>query len=226
MGEGIKNQDEVRRKALNVGYWASLAVAVFTMAFIVGLPLTFNFSPWEGINQYASAFKPIQLFTVIPSLFLASAFLIFSVCLHYYASNDKKIWSHLGIVFSLVYVIISTTNYLIQIITVAPSLLNKELDGLVMFVPGYSSSIFYALMGSYLYMTIAAFFMSAVFNGDKLGNAIKWLFICVGLSGILILVGVAMGISIIMPLSGVLWLVSLTTGTILVAILFKRELKK
>jgi hypothetical protein len=78
-----EEQYEVRRKSMHIGYWASIAVAVFTIAFIVSLPLTFNFSNWEGINQYASEFKPIQVFTVIPSILLASAFLIFSVCLHY-----------------------------------------------------------------------------------------------------------------------------------------------
>jgi hypothetical protein len=52
----------------------------------------------------------------------------------------------LGIVFSLVYVIISTANYLIQIITVVPSLTYGELDGLAIFVPRYSNSIFYVLM--------------------------------------------------------------------------------
>jgi len=220
------NQDPLRRKALKVGYWASISVAVFTIIYIIALPLTFNFSPWEGIDEYVDEFKPTQIFTVIPSILLASAFLIFSVCLHYYATTDKKIWSHLGIVFSLVYATISTANYLVQLLSITPSLLNNELDGVTIFVPGYSNSIFYALMGSYLYMTIAAFFMSALFSGGRLERAIKWSFVGVGLSGLLILVGGSTGISVLMPLSGGLWFISLTTGTILVARLFKRNLKK
>lgn len=225
MSQDITTHNDARKKALVLGFWTSIAVALFSFAYIVALPFTFNFSPWEGIYEYANEFEPIQMFTVIPSILLASAFLMFSVSLHYYASDDKKIWSHLGIVFSLVYVIISTANYLIQSVAIVPSLVNQELDGITIFAPGYPNSIFFALMGSYIFMTIAAFFMSAVFSGGRLETAIRWSFFGVGLSGVTILFGAFVGIPILMPLSGGLWFVSITIGTILVAILFRRLIR-
>lgn len=209
-------------KASKLGFWVALSVAVFTIVYIVALPLTFNFSAWKGIQDYAESFKSIQMFTVIPSILLASAFLMLSTCIHYYAPDEKKIWSHMGIVFSLVYAIICTTNYLIQIIAITPSLLNKELDGVTIFAPAYPNSIFFALMGSYIFMCIASFFISAVFTGGRLETAIRWSFFCTGLSGVTIIIGAFIGTFLIIPLSGGLWFISLTTGAILLAVLFRR----
>ena len=52
------------------------SVAVFTALFVIALITTFNFRTWNGIERYASEFKPIQLLTVIPSILLAISFLI------------------------------------------------------------------------------------------------------------------------------------------------------
>ena len=152
----------LRKKALHIGFWSAIAVTIFTVGFIVALPLTFlpNLSEWTGIEDYAKAFKPIQMLTVFPSILLASAYMIFTVSLHYYSENDKKIWSHLSIVFGLMYATISSLNYLIQIITVIPSMVNNQSNGLEAFVAGNSNSIFFALMASYFFMCLSTLFIS------------------------------------------------------------------
>ncbi|WP_029503643.1 hypothetical protein [Lachnoclostridium phytofermentans] len=89
----------------------------------------------------------------------------------------------LSIAFGLIYAIISTANYLIQIITVIPSLKNYQLDGLEILVAGNSNSIFYALMGSYLFLCISSFFIAFVFHKEKEQKAIRLLFFGAGLAG-------------------------------------------
>jgi hypothetical protein len=183
------------------------------------------FSKWSGIKAYAQAFKPVQMLTVLPSILLASSFVIFTVSIHYYTDEDNKIWSHLAIVFGLIYATISTINYLIQIITVTPSITNMQLSGLEVFVSGYPNSIFFALMASYFFMCISSLFIAFVFNNEKAQIGIRLLFIGTGLSGPLCLLGVFVETSIIMPLSAVLWFICLSTGSIKIAIYFRKLLK-
>lgn len=220
------NGDSIlKRKALILGFWSAIAVAIFTIAFVIALPLTFNFSKWSGIEAYAQSFKTLQMLTVLPSILLASSFVIFTVSIHYYADEDKKIWSHLAIVFGLIYATISTMNYLIQIITVMPSITNMQLSGLEIFVAGYPNSIFFALMASYFFMCISSLFIAFVFNKEKTQRGIRILFIGTGLSGPLCLLGVFIETSITMPLSAVLWFICLSIGSIKIAIYFKELLK-
>jgi hypothetical protein len=138
---------------------------------------------------------------------------------------EKKIWSHLAIVFGLVYATISILNYLIQIITVMPSITSMQLDGLGLFAAGYPNSIFFALMASYFFMCISSLFIAFVFNKEKSQNTIRLLFIGAGLSGPLCLLGAFVGTAVIMPLSGILWFICLSAGSIKVAVYFKKLLK-
>lgn len=133
------NTKTVARKMV-VG--TSVAVALFIILFVVALITTFDFSTWNGIEDYAKNFKPISLLTIIPSIFLAISYLMHSVSVHYLVDQDKKLWSHLAMNFGLVYLTISLANYLIQSITVMPSIMNGSLTGLEKMVSGYPNSIF------------------------------------------------------------------------------------
>lgn len=217
----------IKRKALILGFWSSLVVIATMVGFIAALPLSFmpNLSLWNGIEVYAVDFKPVQILaTVIPSLILASAYVIFTVCIHYYAEGDKKIWSHLSIAFGLMYAVISTANYFIQIITVIPSIESEELNGLEVFVAGYPNSIFYALMASYFFMCVSALFAGFVFNNQKGQREIKWLLIIAILAIPLCVLCMLLGLDVLMPLAGALWFVCLTLGFIKIAVHFRKEI--
>lgn len=215
----------LRKKALQAGFWSGIAVAIFTIAFIVALPLTFlpNLAEWTEIGGYAETFKPMQMLTVFPSMILASVYMIFTVSIYYYSENDKKLWSHLSIIFGVMYAAISSLNYMIQIITVIPSIVQNQTTGLEAFVAGNSNSIFYALMASYFFMCISALFISFVFSyKDKEQKIIRILFMGTGISGPLCLLGIV--VPIVMPLAGVLWFVCLTWGSIMISIYFRKLL--
>lgn len=216
---------ELRKRPLQLGFWSAIAVVIFTVGFIVTLPLTFlpNLSGWLGIEAYAKTFSPVQMLTVFPSILLASAYVIFTVSVYYCSEAEKKIWSHLAIVFGLIYATISSMNYLIQIITVIPSMVNHQPNGLEAFAAGNPNSIFYALMASYFFMCISALFISFVFNyKDKEQKIIRILFLGTGISGPLCLFGAA--VPILMPAAGVLWFTCLTLGSIKTSMYFRKRL--
>ncbi|WP_122646536.1 hypothetical protein [Enterococcus mediterraneensis] len=203
---------------------SSIAVAIFAVLFIVLLAFTFDFAEWKGIVNYQNAFHPIQMLTVVPSMLLAISYVVFVSGLHIYASGNKKIWNQLALSFGLLYAGISIANYLIQLVTVIPSVQNGMTEGLTLLVSGYSNSIFYALMASYFLMCISLFFAAFVFSKeDKNYKWIRRLFVCSALAIPLFLVGVAFDIAIIMMLGAMAWLIGATVGMFALGACFHRE---
>ena len=111
----------IKKISAKIAACSAIAVAVFTLFLVIALITTFDFEVWKGIEVYAKNFKPLNLMTIIPSILLAISFLIFCVSIHYFVADERKIWSHLAMNFGLVYIVISMANYLIQLITVMPS---------------------------------------------------------------------------------------------------------
>lgn len=141
---------------------------------LITLIFIFNMEPWSGIENYELIFKPSFLYTVYPSILLAIFFIVFNVSVFYYANEDKKVWAHLAMNFGIVYSTISITNYFIQLISIMPSVMNKNINGLDIWVSGYPNSIFFALMASYFLMCLSLFFTAFVFEDKRIRF---WLFL-------------------------------------------------
>lgn len=192
---------------------SAAAVAILIILFCVSLIVTFDFSEWNGIDNYQSNFRPVQMFTVVPSLLLAIAYTIFVSGLHSYASKSKKVWSQLALSFGLLYAGISIANYLIQLITVIPSVQNGETEGLALFVSGYSNSIFYALMASYFFMCISLFFAAFVFERHKKHEkTVRRLFVCSALAIPFFLTGAIFNVAPIMMIGAICWIMGAIVG--------------
>src|SRR5512143_1862703 len=92
----------------------------------------------------------------------------------------RRNWSHLGIALTLIYALMASINYILQLTVVRPSIVNKETDGLAMFVMGNSHSIFWALASTYVFMNLAMLFAAPVLHGGRLERWIRWMFIANG----------------------------------------------
>jgi hypothetical protein len=179
---------------------------------------------WTGIETFLAAFQPIQMLPVIPSLILAQAFTALMVSIHYYASEDRKIWSCLGLAFTLIYATMALINYMVQLLPVWRSIANHERDGLAMFVLGNPHSIFWALAYSYFFMNLAMLFSAQVFGGDPLRRRIRVLFVLNGLSGSVTLLSAALDSPPIYLLGSlVVWCPIFTLAAAYVALLFRRQ---
>jgi hypothetical protein len=217
-----------------IGFWSAVLTTLSSCAYgiavivymVSSLPsLTSSQSPgWSGIEPFLAAFQPIQMLPVIPSLILAPAFTALMVSIHYYASEARKIWSCLGLAFTLIYATMALMNYMVQLLPVWRSLANNETDGLAMFVLGNPHSIFWALAYSYFFMNIGMLFSAQVFGGDPLRNRIRLLFILNGLSGLVTLFSAVLDSPPIYLLGSlVVWCPIFTLAAAYVALLFRRQ---
>lgn len=214
--------DKAKRITMKMVIISSISVAIFTVFFVIALITTFNFNTWNGIESYADGFKPIQLLTVIPSILLAVSFLIFCVSVHYLSHYNQKIWSHLAMNFGLVYITISLANYLIQLITVMPSVMSGSLNGLEKLVSGYPNSIFFALMGSYFFMCISLFFEGLIF---KKGIRLLLFIASIGCIAFFI-VGAIFSNTVFFIIGAISWIGGTVIAMILISSYYLKELKQ
>ena len=242
-GERI-SQDQVKGETTpsvitisKIGLWSAVLTAIFSIGYglaviavLVSSLGTLSTTPsqgWAGIDSFLATFQPIQMLPVIPSLFLAPAFTALMVSIHSRAAEDKKIWSRLGLAFTLIYAAMAATNYMIQLLPVWRSIDNGEADGLAMFVLGNPHSIFWGLAYAYIFMNLAMLLSAPVFAGSPLEKRIRLLFILNGVSGVFTVASVFLDSPPFYLLGSLIfWCPVFTAAAVSVAAFFKRILRE
>ena len=169
-----------------LGFYSSILTAIIAAIFFLAGILTparsGPFAPAANSITYpytnVAAFIPNDYLWLYPGILLAMIFVLLMACIHFYASNDKKIFSQIGLSFALIYAAVVLIDYFIQFTMVIPSILSGETAGLSLFTQYNPHGIFIALEGlGYFMMSVALLFTAAVFTGGRLERAIRWLFV-------------------------------------------------
>jgi hypothetical protein len=197
------------------GFWSAALVTAETILFFISLAL-----PNENL-----------MFT--SSFLLAPTFVAMMVSIHYYAPEEKRIWSHLGISLATIYAVMCALSYYIQLTVIQNNTLRMTEDVLqpFVFIPG--TPLFAQDMLGYVFMCAATLATGFVFPGGKLESWIKWLFI---LNGVLFILPTLIVPALPLPVNeagtgvgnkvgvyaNMLWSVYFTVTAGLVTLLFKR----
>jgi hypothetical protein len=208
-----------------LGFW-SACIMVILVAFIdAGMILSTIMFPMTTINSieaYASSFNSLQMLPFVPSLILAPIFVVFVLCLHHYAPDDKKVLSQLGFSFAIICAAVLSFHYYIQLTVVQQGLLNNELSGLWQFAAPNPHSFFWALAAlGYGFMGMALLSIAPIFKENS-ERSIKWLFIANGIIGLAFLVGNSFDIFVVNILVSFVWGVLFPIVCALVARNFRR----
>ena len=76
------------------------------------------------------------------SLCIVIPFLLEILALHYVTPIEKRFWSHAALLFTLIYAVFVTANYVVQLATVIPMTLKGEADTIAVLVQ-YPHSLFW-----------------------------------------------------------------------------------
>jgi hypothetical protein len=196
----------MRTQTINrLGFWSALPAFVFSLTFVIGALAGFP-KPWD-------VYIPIGA-----SLLLALFFVVLMVAAHYAVENDKKIWSHLGIAFALLYAALVSIVYVTWIFVVEPHVLRGEADkvALLVFAPGSFLQILDGL--GYSLMMVAAFFTGFAFSNRGLERWIRWAGIANGVFAIPVFLSYVYYSFIL----GVWWGITIPAFVLLLAIYFRR----
>jgi hypothetical protein len=197
----VASDRNIPRSVSQIGFWSAVLATLFGTGYGISVVVmmistlatgTDTPSEWDGIETFIASFQPVQMLPIFPSLLLAPTFTALMVCIHSYAIEEKKIWSHLGLAFTIIYATMASMNYMVQLIPVWRSITNGETDGLAMFVLGNPHSIFWALAYAYIFMNLAMLFTAQVFWGTPLEKRIRLLFILNGVSVVASLVSLVL----------------------------------
>ena len=204
-----------------IGFWSAILSSIFSIIYIIG-----QLAEWLGWlgskGGPESASTPLGLVVLLtPSLFLGSSFLVLMVSVHYYAPEDKKIWSHIGILFATIYAALISINYFVQLTLVTPHLMRGEVESVrfLLFTP-FDSFLYSVDILGYSFMSMATLFAAFVFAAGGLERTVRWFLIANGL----LLPFIALQNyyhPLIWPAS--LWAITFPGATISLAFLFKKN---
>lgn len=204
------------RSSIQLGFWSS--VVVTSMLIVFPLSLAFD---WSLDVAYGSSFL------------LAPAFVAMMVSIHRYAAPDKKVWSQLGLSFAIIYAVMCSLTYYVQLTFVKNNYLPiaDEAVAPFVFIPG--TPIFAQDMLGYVFFCLATLAAGFAFTGGKLEAWIKRLFV---LNGVLFAVPTLILPALTMPVNAagtgvgnqvgdyanIVWSFYVAIATGLTAVVFKR----
>ena len=198
---------------LKIGFWSSLGTTMFALIYIVPQLII-------GIDMPES--KNDLFWILIPSMFLALSFLIMMVSVHYYASEDKRLWSQIGMLLAVAYFVFVNIVYFTVLTVTLPHTLNGDSASveLLRYVPKSFLTGIDAL--GYTSMSLATLFAAPVFFGSKLKKWIRIFFIANGIISPIIL---STQVYPLMAYAGATWILTMPLSSFLFMLLCYREMK-
>ena len=165
---------QISPSAKVVGFWSAVLATVFSLMYVVG-----QLAEWLGwLGSQGGAESSSTLLGLIvlltPSFFLGATFLVLVVSIHQLASPDRKIWSHITVVFGTAYAVLISIVYYVQLTLVAPRMASGRIEGIevFLFVP-FDSFLYSVDILGYSFMSVATLFAARVFTGNGLERVVR-----------------------------------------------------
>jgi len=232
--------DNFKQITNRFGYYFSIAMTVITLITfgfaMTAVPISGAFCPGDCIeypyldtlNQYPKDFLWMYF-----AIFLTIVYVGFIVSIHYYASNEKKIFSQTGLTFSIISTVILAGAYFIQSSVIPASLMNGETEGVPMLIQYNPHGIFVVLEElGYIMMSLSFLFIAFVFTDkSRIEKIIRWIFILAFILTIISFTIITIQHGIVrkdrfeVAVISIDWLVLIING-ILISLVFKRVLKQ
>jgi hypothetical protein len=198
--------------AARLGFWSAVVATGASLAFsVASVPVLLGAvtPPWADV------------LTLVPSLVLAPALLVVLVCVQETAPADTKIWGHLAVVFSGIYVALVCTVYTVALSVVEPLIVSGQAAqaGLLSIDPG---GVLNAIDGlGYTFLCLATLCAAPLFSGDRLRRSIRWLLIANAAAAVPILLTYFVDRAFIV-LAGPVWTMAICGAAVSLAVFFRR----
>lgn len=155
-------------KVSDIGYWSGIAAFAAVVAYdvvqILQIVGVLHF-PMDEILIYGTS-----LCIVIP-------FILVMLSFHYLTVKDSQFWTHAALIFTVIYAVFVTANYVVQLATVIPAKLNES-AGAIYILEQTPHSMFwnYDAIG-YISMGLATLFAIPALNNQGFERWVRWSFI-------------------------------------------------
>jgi hypothetical protein len=180
---------------------------------------------WQGIEVYASTYQLIEFVPQTIGLLTIPALLLMFISIHLYGAERCRIWSLAGLLFAAAYAGMLGALYFIQVGVLLPALRSGNWQGLEQFALANPRSVAWGLNHfAWSLLGVALFFMAWIFEGDRLEQWIRWLFLLNGLANMLLIPAFAFDIAALtLGIALVSWVIALPVTAVLVGLLFRKN---
>ncbi len=199
------------------GFWSGLIAFGAATAFVIVQSLQIAGSvryPLDEILIYGTS-----LCIVVP-------FVLEMLTLHYTTSAVKKFWSHAALIFTIMYAVFVTANYVVQLATVIPMKL-KGAAGEISILEQTPHSLFWDFDAlGYIFMGLATLMAIPVFEKQGFQRWVRIAFISNALvTPLITVVYFYPGYSEKLLMLGLPWAITAPLAMLLLAIMFKKKSK-
>ncbi len=199
------------------GFWSGLMAFVSALAFVI-----------VQLLQVAGvlSFPLDEILIYVTSLCIVIPFVLEILALHYLASKDKKIYSHAALIFSIIYAVFVTSNYVVQLATVIPMQLKGALNE-VQVLKQTPHSLFWDFDAiGYIYMGFATLFAVPVFEKHGFQKWVRISFLANALATPLIaIVYFYPTFSARLYILGFAWGITAPLSMLMLTLLFRKKMK-
>lgn len=150
------------------GFWFALVAFIASVGYDVVQLL-------QVVGSLKSPLDAILIYAF--SLCIPVPFLLAMVALHYSASDDRKIWTHAALLFTVIYTTYVTLNYVVQLATVIPASLAGTLDPIRVLDQSPHSLFWDVDALGYIFLALATLFASFLFANRGFEKWVKWFFL-------------------------------------------------
>jgi hypothetical protein len=200
------------------GFIAGVGAFCFTIAYVlvqILQVLKMIAFPWDEVLIYGTS-----LGIVIP-------FTLEMLALHYITPPDKKFWSHAALIFTMMYAVFVTANYIVQLATVLPNKLKGTYE-LVKILDQTPHSLFWDFDAvGYIFMGIAMLAALQVFCKTGFEKWVRFAFLANGLvTPLIAVVYFYPDFSDRLLILGFPWGITAPSAMLMLAIFFKKSENK
>ncbi len=151
-----------------VGYWAGLAAFTSVVAYVVVQTLQI-----AGIIRF-----PLDEILIYgTSLCIVVPFVLEMLALHYLTPADKQFWTHAAVIFTAIYAVFVTANYVVQLATVIPAKLAGGSEALAL-LDQTPHSLFWNFDAiGYISMGVATLATVPALDTEGFEKWVRWSFI-------------------------------------------------
>ena len=201
--------------AYKIGFWFALAAFVASIGFdIVQILQVIGFLkfPLDAITIYAF------------SLGIPVPFVVAMIALHHITPSDKRVWTHVALIFAAIYTTYVCLNYVVQLATVIPASLAGTLDE-IRVLDQTPHSLFWNVDAlGYIFLGLSTLFASFSFTNQGFDRWVKWFFLANALVTPLIgFVYFYPTFSYAILLIGTPWIITASGSMLVLALFFKRQ---
>ena len=158
------------------------------------------------------------------SLCIVIPFLLEMLALHYVTKSDNKFFSHAALIFTVIYTVFVTANYVVQLATVIPFTLDGKAEQIGV-LEQYPHSLFWDFDAiGYIAMGVASLFVVPIFRKQGFDNWVRGAFLANAIvTPLIAFVYFYPGFSERILLLGIPWIITAPLMMLLLAIWFKKE---